>query len=97
MREMVSKIHRKSSKSMIEDGMYARYADHMNRRHLLRLWLRDPEYEWSIPQPLEERFNSVYAGVTSVAQVFPLEPRIRSSSDGGGSKAESNENSGVAA
>lgn len=52
------------------------------RRHLLRLWLRDPEYAWTIPNGLKDRFGGVYDGVTPEAQVFPLEPRIRSSSDG---------------
>lgn len=54
----------------------------LNRRHLLRLWLRDPEYEWKTPEGLRERFANVYDGVTPEKQVFPLEPRIRSSSDG---------------
>lgn len=52
------------------------------RRHLLRLWLRDPEYEWTIPEGLKDRFSGVYDGVTPEAQVFPLEPVIRSSSHG---------------
>lgn len=52
------------------------------RRHLLRLWLRDPQNAWAIPKGLEDRFDGVYKGVTPEAQVFPLEPRIRSSSDG---------------
>ncbi|KZF23907.1 TfdA family taurine catabolism dioxygenase TauD [Xylona heveae TC161] len=49
------------------------------RRHLLRLWLRDPEYEWTKALHLKERFDRVYAGVTVENSVFPLEATIRSS------------------
>ncbi|KAE8136503.1 hypothetical protein BDV38DRAFT_283989 [Aspergillus pseudotamarii] len=48
------------------------------QRHLLRLWLRDPEYEWTKPKDLQERFDRVYAGVTVDNSVFPLEATIRS-------------------
>ncbi|KAE8148252.1 TfdA family taurine catabolism dioxygenase TauD [Aspergillus avenaceus] len=48
------------------------------QRHLLRLWLRDPEYEWTKPRDLQERFDRVYAGVTVENSVFPLEATIRS-------------------
>ncbi|OQD63625.1 hypothetical protein PENPOL_c009G02943 [Penicillium polonicum] len=49
------------------------------QRHLLRLWLRDPEHEWTKPKDLQERFDRVYAGVTVGSSVFPLEATIRSS------------------
>ncbi|OJJ35024.1 hypothetical protein ASPWEDRAFT_110117 [Aspergillus wentii DTO 134E9] len=49
------------------------------QRHLLRLWLRDPEYEWTKAKDLKERFDRVYAGVTVESSVFPLEATIRSS------------------
>ncbi|KAJ5369398.1 hypothetical protein N7509_014010 [Penicillium cosmopolitanum] len=49
------------------------------RRHLVRLWLRDPEYEWTKARDLQERFDRVYAGVTVENSVFPLEATIRSS------------------
>jgi hypothetical protein len=49
---------------------------------LLRMWLRDPEYAWPTPESLKERWEKVYEGVTPEKQVFPLEPRIRSASDG---------------
>ncbi|OQE16248.1 hypothetical protein PENFLA_c028G03201 [Penicillium flavigenum] len=49
-----------------------------NQRHLLRLWLRDPEHEWTKPKELQERFDRVYAGVTVESSVFPLEATIRS-------------------
>ncbi|KAL1861884.1 hypothetical protein Plec18170_000707 [Paecilomyces lecythidis] len=48
-------------------------------RHLLRLWLRDPEYEWMKPRELKERFDRVYADITVENSVFPLEATIRSS------------------
>ncbi|KAJ5987000.1 hypothetical protein N7451_011365 [Penicillium sp. IBT 35674x] len=49
------------------------------RRHLLRLWLRDPEYEWTKAKDLQERFDRVYAGINVESSVFPLEATIRSS------------------
>ncbi|EFQ25869.1 TfdA family Taurine catabolism dioxygenase TauD [Colletotrichum graminicola] len=48
------------------------------QRHLLRQWLRDPEYAWETPEPLKERWAQLYEGITPEAQVFPLEPFIRS-------------------
>ncbi|KAF6818422.1 taurine catabolism dioxygenase family protein [Colletotrichum musicola] len=48
------------------------------QRHLLRQWLSDPEYAWETPGPLKERWAQLYEGVTPEAQVFPLEPFIRS-------------------
>jgi hypothetical protein len=52
------------------------------RRHLIRLWLRDPEHAWPTPSVLSERWSQLYDGVTPENQVFPLEPRIRSSGRG---------------
>ncbi|KAH7175047.1 uncharacterized protein B0J16DRAFT_292961 [Fusarium flagelliforme] len=49
------------------------------QRHLLRLWLRDPEHEWVKPKDLQERFDRVYHGVTVESSVFPLDATIRSS------------------
>ncbi|PKX92401.1 TauD/TfdA family dioxygenase [Aspergillus novofumigatus IBT 16806] len=46
-------------------------------RHLLRLWLRDPEYAWETPEPLRERWDIVYGNVTPEEQVFPLEPKVQ--------------------
>jgi len=48
-----------------------------NRRHLLRLWLRDPELAWDTPEPLQELWDRLYKDVTEEEQVFPLEPKIR--------------------
>jgi hypothetical protein len=53
-----------------------------NRRHLVRLWLRDPENAWATPTQLQSRWDDLYSGVTPEKQVFPLEPRIRSASSG---------------
>jgi len=47
------------------------------RRHLLRLWLRDPENAWPTPEPLQDRWDMVYKDVAEVEQVFPLEPALR--------------------
>ncbi|KAL2062016.1 hypothetical protein VTL71DRAFT_6282 [Oculimacula yallundae] len=52
-------------------------------RHLLRLWLRDPELAWETPEQLKPRWDNLYKDVTEDEQVFPLEPRIR----GGAGKA----------
>ncbi|GAB1205260.1 hypothetical protein APSETT445_003933 [Aspergillus pseudonomiae] len=46
-------------------------------RHLLRLWLRDPENAWATPEPLRERWENVYGNVTVEEQIFPLEPKLR--------------------
>jgi hypothetical protein len=54
-----------------------------DRRHLLRLWLRDPELAWETPAVLKARWDDLYKDVTEEEQVFPLEPRIR----GGAGKA----------
>ena len=47
------------------------------RRHLLRLWLRDPENAWETPKPLQPRWDTVYKDVTEDEQAFPLEPALR--------------------
>lgn len=52
------------------------------QRHLVRLWLRDPEEAWAIPGPLKGRWDRVYGDVTEERQVFPIEPYIRGSSLG---------------
>ncbi|KAK1145206.1 hypothetical protein N8T08_004358 [Aspergillus melleus] len=48
-----------------------------NERHLMRLWLRDPEHAWQTPEPLRARWDNVYKDVFADEQVFPLEPRLR--------------------
>ncbi|CAG8069265.1 unnamed protein product [Penicillium nalgiovense] len=46
-------------------------------RHLLRLWLRDPENAWETPRELQERWDTVYKDVVEDKQAFPLQPTIR--------------------
>ncbi|KAJ5204489.1 uncharacterized protein N7498_005368 [Penicillium cinerascens] len=46
-------------------------------RHLLRLWLRDPENAWETPSPLQHRWDTVFKDVTENEQIFPLEPALR--------------------
>lgn len=58
------------------------------RRHLVRLWLRDPELAWRTPEALRERWERVYADVSAENTVFPLEPSIRSASKGESPKSE---------
>ncbi|KAI3337240.1 TfdA family taurine catabolism dioxygenase TauD [Xylariaceae sp. AK1471] len=53
------------------------------QRHLLRLWLRDPENAWDTPKVLQWRWDQLYKDVTPETQVFPLEPYIRSASNKG--------------
>ena len=48
----------------------------------MRLWLRDDENAWKTPEPLQPAWDRVYNGVTPDNQVFPLEPSIRSASEG---------------
>ncbi|KAJ5091615.1 hypothetical protein NUU61_006485 [Penicillium alfredii] len=47
------------------------------KRHLLRLWLRDPENAWETPEPLQPRWDTVYKDVSEEEQAFPLEPGLR--------------------
>ncbi|KAI1385396.1 Clavaminate synthase-like protein [Hypoxylon trugodes] len=51
------------------------------RRHLLRLWLRDPENAWETPQPLKTRWVGLYDDLRPEDEVLPLEPYIRSASN----------------
>ncbi|UPL03021.1 hypothetical protein LCI18_013955 [Fusarium solani-melongenae] len=53
------------------------------QRHLLRLWLRDPENAWQTPQVFQPRWDQIYKGVTAENSVFPLEPYIRSAANRG--------------
>jgi hypothetical protein len=61
-----------------------RFITNIVRRHLVRLWLRDPEYAWETPRQLQSRWDDLFKGVLPEKQVFPLEPRIRSASSGAG-------------
>ncbi|KAL4757803.1 TauD/TfdA family dioxygenase [Aspergillus foveolatus] len=48
------------------------------RRHLVRLWLRDPELAWETPEGLKSRWEYVYGEVDAAKSIFPLEPFVRS-------------------
>lgn len=51
----------------------------LSRRHLLRLWIRDPENAWTTPEPMRERWNRIYDSKLSQGpRVFPLQPVTRS-------------------
>ena len=50
--------------------------DETQQRHLLRLWLRDPELAWEIPQGLVPLWERTFA-VRPEDQTFALEPVIR--------------------
>ncbi|KAI1097553.1 Clavaminate synthase-like protein [Jackrogersella minutella] len=54
------------------------------QRHLLRLWLRDPENAWATPEPLKGRWTQLYEGWTPETEVLPLEPYIRTASNKSG-------------
>lgn len=58
------------------------------QRHLVRLWLRDPENAWETPGALAGRWDKVYKDVKEETQVFPLEPYIRSASLGAGGESK---------
>ncbi|BCS22229.1 TauD/TfdA family dioxygenase [Aspergillus puulaauensis] len=53
------------------------------QRHLLRLWLRDPENAWHTPEVLAPRWAQIYEGVSPESEVFPEEPFIRSAGNKG--------------
>ncbi|KAL4814512.1 hypothetical protein BDW67DRAFT_177045 [Aspergillus spinulosporus] len=48
------------------------------RRHLVRLWLRDPELAWETPEGLKSRWEYVYGRVDAAQSILPLEPFVRS-------------------
>ncbi|KAJ5637417.1 hypothetical protein N7490_007296 [Penicillium lividum] len=53
--------------------------DAENRRHLLRLWLRDPQNSWITPDPLRKRSDKIYdERFGQTLQIFPLDPVPRS-------------------
>ncbi|SPO06500.1 probable TfdA family oxidoreductase [Cephalotrichum gorgonifer] len=50
------------------------------KRHLVRLWLRDPENAWETPEKHLDRWAWIYEGSTPDSQVFPLEAYLRGES-----------------
>lgn len=59
------------------------------RRHLIRLWLRDPEYAWKTPEVLQPRWDRIFDGVTPENSVFPPEPYLRTGSNSVNGRAAS--------
>lgn len=60
------------------DVTYMRVID---RRHLVRLWLRNDELAWTTPKPLELIWKRLYS-VGPDEQRFPLNPEIRRKANG---------------
>jgi hypothetical protein len=58
------------------------------RRHLLRLWLRNEDLAWKLPEPLKENWERLYYTAKEDEQRFPLEPEIRQASHGKNGKVE---------
>lgn len=53
--------------------------DGEHRRHLLRLWMRDPENAWATPEEMRGRWGRIYgAEASNGPEVFPLEAATRS-------------------
>jgi len=52
-------------------------------RHLLRLWLRNEELAWSLPEALKPNWKRLFYSVTPEQQRFPLDPEIRMVAKGG--------------
>jgi len=79
MPEMGSPMHLGRSKSKCSSlyKLAIKYVNMIRRRHLLRLWLRDPKLAWKTPDALKDRWDALYKDVTPEEQVFPLEPKIR--------------------
>lgn len=57
-------------------SVLTRYRTLFIRRHLLRLWLCDPDFEWEKHETLKERFDRVYVELKIENSVFPLEATI---------------------
>ncbi|KAF8994584.1 hypothetical protein BDQ17DRAFT_1392391 [Cyathus striatus] len=52
------------------------------RRHLLRLWLRDEEKAWKIPEGLQPLWKRLFYTANIDEHRFPLDPEIRAGSKG---------------
>ncbi|KAF9474998.1 Clavaminate synthase-like protein [Pholiota conissans] len=48
-----------------------------HKRHLLRLWLRDEEQAWKLPEALAPTWKRLYASATPDTERFPVEPENR--------------------
>ena len=82
MRGMALQIQASRSESLVQEDAMPHCRLTLSRRHLVRLWLRDPEYAWETPEPLKARFEQLYGNQNPDNQVFPLEPYIRGESNG---------------
>lgn len=50
-----------------------------NRRHLLRVWMRDEEHAWETPGEMRGRWGRIYGSESAHGpRVFPLEAATRS-------------------
>ncbi|KFY03863.1 hypothetical protein O988_01172 [Pseudogymnoascus sp. VKM F-3808] len=59
------------------------YTDSPDRqRHLIRMWLRDPDLAWLTPEALNKGWARIYGNVKPEKSVFPLEPFMREPSAG---------------
>ncbi|KAK3998133.1 hypothetical protein QBC44DRAFT_354074 [Cladorrhinum sp. PSN332] len=58
------------------------------QRHLVRLWLRDPELAWKTPESQQKHWDRVYGGVDPANSILPLEPFLRTASTGRASDDE---------
>ncbi|RKK68698.1 hypothetical protein BFJ69_g13386 [Fusarium oxysporum] len=47
------------------------------QRHLVRLWLRDPELAWETPGPLQQLWDRVYKDLDLDNTFFPIDPVMR--------------------
>lgn len=49
--------------------------DETNERHIARLWLRDEQRAWSVPEPLRENHRKVFGGDETIPERWRLGPR----------------------
>ncbi|KAK2591712.1 hypothetical protein QQS21_010597 [Conoideocrella luteorostrata] len=52
------------------------------QRHLIRMWLRDPDLAWPTPEALIKGWTRIYDNIRPDKSVFPLEPFMREPSSG---------------
>lgn len=46
------------------------------RRHLVRMWLRDPERAWLVPEMCREQWEEAFTEVPEEKQVWPVSPIV---------------------
>jgi len=57
--------------------------DDEKQRHLLRLWLRNDELAWKLPEQYDAIWKRLYYSTTPDSETFPLDPDILTKSKGG--------------